>query len=571
MTRSGREQFGMMIVNESWEQVLDCVDPSTAVEKLNYILENTLNSSFPVKTYTRKSSDAVWLSKKLRKLSRRKKVLYKLGGKYDRWKELDQVSKIETKNCKVKYLDNIESDVKSSGTSAPFFRGVRMLKAKDAPTQWNIKSLFPGQTPENIAEQAAEYFSRISQEYDPVPALPTDDKFRRLEQYEVAAKLRHMKKPKSQVPGDLHPSLVTEFADILSIPLVHIYNRIISTNDWPRQWKNESVTLIPKTPIPTALSELRNLSCTPFFSKVMESFLLDQLRTEISLSREQYGGVKGVSATHFTIAVLQETIQALETPNTVVNLMSVDYEKAFNRMDHTKCLEALKQLGTTQGPLNLVNAFLFQRTMQVKVDNARSDLWFIPGGAPQGSILANFLFCATTDRLGKITSQLQDPAGQTASFDDNGISAEHDPDRSFSATSPTIARPTPTKQEYRNTPATSTPATRGQFETFAPRGNLDRELDASFSSGDDSFHFLHIRRLGQFSDSSSSDSDRAQSTRPPTATTTALRNMTRVVYVDDCNVTEHLDIDTGRRHITGRKENNDQNTSNRMSRKILRN
>ena len=35
MTRSGREQFWMMIVNESWEQVLDCVDPSTAVMKLN--------------------------------------------------------------------------------------------------------------------------------------------------------------------------------------------------------------------------------------------------------------------------------------------------------------------------------------------------------------------------------------------------------------------------------------------------------------------------------------------------------------------------------------------------------
>ena len=67
-----------------------------------------------------------------------------------------------------------------------------------------------------------------------------------LEEYEVAARLRSIKKPKSQVKGDINPSLVTEFSDILAIPLTFVYNQTLSTLEWPMLWKSETVTAIPK-------------------------------------------------------------------------------------------------------------------------------------------------------------------------------------------------------------------------------------------------------------------------------------------------------------------------------------
>ena len=59
-----------------------------------------------------------------------------------------------------------------------------------------------------------------------------------------------MIKPKSQVEGDLLPRLVTEYADILAIPLKHIFDLIAETLERPDTWKDESVTSIPKVPTP---------------------------------------------------------------------------------------------------------------------------------------------------------------------------------------------------------------------------------------------------------------------------------------------------------------------------------
>ena len=84
--------------------------------------------------------------------------------------------------------------------------------------------MFPGEPDDQIAEKAAEYFNRISQEYTPLnePLSCDYSHIGPIYMYQIAAKLSHMRKPKSQVEGDLPPRLVTEYADILAIPLKHI-------------------------------------------------------------------------------------------------------------------------------------------------------------------------------------------------------------------------------------------------------------------------------------------------------------------------------------------------------------
>ena len=138
---------------------------------------------------------------------------------------------------------------------------------------------------------------------------------------------------------------MTECRDILAQPLTFIFNQALSTLDWPELWKHETVTVIPKNNSPSQLSELRNLSCTPLFSKVLESFVLETLNDEINPSDRQYGGVKGCSTTHFLIDTWDTVLTALDDGKSAANLVSVDFEKAFNRMDHLKCLEAITDLG----------------------------------------------------------------------------------------------------------------------------------------------------------------------------------------------------------------------------------
>ena len=119
--------------------------------------------------------------------------------------------------------------------------------------------------------------------------------------YSIAARLKKFRKPKSMGNGDVPPELINEIADILAIPLHYIYEKVYSTLEWPELWKRESVHVIPKNSAPSDMTQLRNLSCTPLFSKLLESYVLDELKSQTSLSRDQYGGIKGVSADHFLV------------------------------------------------------------------------------------------------------------------------------------------------------------------------------------------------------------------------------------------------------------------------------
>ena len=98
---------------------------------------------------------------------------------------------------------------------------------------------------------------------------------------------------------------------------------------WPSLWGTETVTLIPKVKNPDGLQQLRNISCTPLFSKCLESFLLEGLKQRVVLSPNQFGGIKGVSVDHFLTGTWNDIMTGLEDPNACVSLMSIDFQKSF--------------------------------------------------------------------------------------------------------------------------------------------------------------------------------------------------------------------------------------------------
>ena len=134
------------------------------------------------------------------------------------------------KEAKTAYFTKIKKIVKEAGNTKSYFHAVRLLQSVDAPTRWQIQSMFPGLSDGEIAERAAAFFNSISQEYQgldrPTPQEPTSDSNQCPELFEVAAKLKYMKKPKSTVVGDIHPKLVAKYVDIIAIPLHFIFKQV---------------------------------------------------------------------------------------------------------------------------------------------------------------------------------------------------------------------------------------------------------------------------------------------------------------------------------------------------------
>ena len=174
----------------------------------------------------------------------------------------------------------------SSGTSSKaFYKAVKSLTLADSPQPWSLLDLFPNRSVEDASAETAAYFTKITDTF--IPLRPQhDDTAARRESVSldlVRKKMMEANKPSSVVDGDVLPRLVKAHHHLLSIPATIIFNSVFATGQWPTKWKTETTVVIPKSTNPESMAECRNISCTPFLSKVLESIMLDDLRREIGL------------------------------------------------------------------------------------------------------------------------------------------------------------------------------------------------------------------------------------------------------------------------------------------------
>ena len=148
---------------------------------------------------------------------------------------------------------------------------------------------------QEAANRIVEHFARISREFPPLSVERLPDRVNMklaspesesetpvIYEYEVYDNIRAANKPKSGVPGDLPRKLINEFSPELSLPVCKIFNNILKSAKqgcakWPCAWKREYGTPLQKKPDPQNEDDLRIISLTAFFSKVMEKFVVKWL------------------------------------------------------------------------------------------------------------------------------------------------------------------------------------------------------------------------------------------------------------------------------------------------------
>ena len=131
-------------------------------------------------------------------------------------------------------------------------------------------------------------------------------------------------------------------------------------------------------------------------------------------------------------------------------------------MDHRTCLNEIRRRAS-EGLIGMISAFLYDRKMTVCVEDEFSTPRTVPGGSPQGSILANYLFCITVDSLSN------DANPQPAVSPTKLLPRPRLPPIGAEARTSTPRRPTPTRE------------------------TSSSDSDAS-SGADDSFRFFRLRR-----------------------------------------------------------------------------
>ena len=411
-TRRGADAFAAAMETANWGPVFDATSSSDKTVAFQSVVEREMDRCFPLKTTVKLDSDPPWVNNQIRALGRKRRKVYDREGRSAKWKRLKKKkAELYRKRARV-FVETKKKNLTGPDASRFFFKHVKAFKSKEKPPDFNVSDLFPGKSEEEISELLATHFGKISNEFNGIEddRIPTsyDSPIRPLSVSDVELQLRRTRKPKSMVRGDIFPSLVNRVASHIAPALTSIYNSISSTLEWPNYWKTEFVTAIPKKPVPLNTNDLRNISCTPFLSKTYEGFVLDWLGEQTSLRSNQYGGVKGCGTEHFLVELWQQVLENLDDYRAASFITSIDYSKAFNRLDFSRCLDALKSKGASTQLLGIVGSFLSNRMMTVKVGNSFSGPRPVLGGVPQGSRLGVLLFNATIDSFEAFSHDIVD-------------------------------------------------------------------------------------------------------------------------------------------------------------------
>ena len=406
MDSDSHETFGRLLREADWSAIEAAENANDAIEKLQDFFEKAKAISYEEKTRKKKTSEPGWMTDWLRdEIEDRRKVFKTDKDRSPRWQALKKRIARQVKQRKKKHNDYIIQKFESEQNPGKFFHHVQCLMGNAIKERWSPQQMFPGEESGEVAEKLAAFFNNISSQYRPLDRSEVPVTFDRqlpvLTEEQVVKKIKLSKKPTSTVPGDIPSVLYKMYPRELAKPITAIFNKITRQSCWPDKWKIEYVTVIPKVRDPQQPSDCRNISCTNYLSKLYESFVMDWSREEVRPDHNQYGGEKNASATQLLIEVISDVTTALEDNRAGVVLSAIDFSKAFNRLDHQKCLQSFANKGASTQVLNLLASFLQGRTMTVKVGQTKSTPKPVNAGAPQGSVLGCYLFNIGIDDLEK--------------------------------------------------------------------------------------------------------------------------------------------------------------------------
>ena len=172
----------------------------------------------------------------------------------------------------------------------------------------------------------------------------------------------------------------------------------------PSSLKRAAITPVFKSGTKNSPSNYRPISLTSTIIKVFERIIRKQvvafMNRQGHLNNTQHGFRSGRSCLSDMLDVFDDHMHMLSS-DTTVDMIYLDFSKAFDKVDHGVLLHKLKDLGIT-GNLGIwFFQFLTNRTHYVRIPGGISKDSPVLSGVPQGTVLGPLLFLIMISDINK--------------------------------------------------------------------------------------------------------------------------------------------------------------------------
>ena len=159
--------------------------------------------------------------------------------------------------------------------------------------------------------------------------------------------------------------------------------------------KKARITPIYKKGLRSDPSNYRPVALTSHITKIMEKIIVKNMTSYLETNRLMNPGQHGFRAGRSCLSQLiehHENIMASLEKGCNVDVVYLDFEKAFDKVDHGVLLHKLRSLGITNTLGKWIHSFLTNRSQVVAIKGAISQITEVVSGVPQGSVLGPLLF-----------------------------------------------------------------------------------------------------------------------------------------------------------------------------------